>query len=41
MLKHKTTGHIFNNRKEAKQILGRKRYSDISLRGEWEYIDNN
>ena len=40
MIKHIPTGHIFSSRGEAKKILGRKRYSDISLRNEWEYLDN-
>lgn len=40
MIKHIPTGIIFNNRKEAKRLLGRKRYSDISNRKEWEYLNN-
>ncbi len=40
MIKHIPTGVIFQNRKEAKKVLGRKRYTDISLRNEWEYLNN-
>ena len=41
MIRHIPTGVIFQNRKEAKQILGRKRYSDISVRKEWEFLNNS
>lgn len=39
MIKHRPTGIVFENRKIAKQVLGRKRYSDISKRQEWEFIN--
>lgn len=42
MIKHKTTGLIFKNRKEAKQVMGQGRYKRLLKRQEFEFIaDNN
>lgn len=40
MLRHKPTGLIFTNRKEAKQVMGQGRYKRLALKDEFEYLNN-
>lgn len=39
MLIHRQTGLTFENRKQAKQVMGQGRYKRLSARGEFEFIN--
>lgn len=41
MIKHKPTGIIFRNRKEAKTVMGQGRYKRLSEKGEFEFINGD
>ena len=41
MIKHIPTGIIFQNRKEAKKVMGNGRYKRLSEKGEFEFIENS
>lgn len=41
MFKHRKTGVIFNNRKDAIIIMGQKRYCRFLENGEFEFYDTN
>lgn len=38
MLIHKPTKILFQNRKEAKMVMGKGRYERLAKKGEFEYI---
>lgn len=41
MFKHRKTGVIFDNRKDAIIIMGQKRYCRFLEQGEFEFYDTN
>lgn len=40
MIIHTKTGMKFENRKEAKQVMGQGRYKRLVVNGELEFINN-
>ena len=41
MIRHIKTGIIFQNRKEAKEVLGQGRYKRLTEKGEFEYLNED
>lgn len=41
MFIHKETGLTFENRKQAKQVMGQGRYKRLLAKGEFEFITDN
>lgn len=41
MIRHRPTGIIFKDRNEAIKILGYKRYQDMKIKNELEYLRLN
>lgn len=40
MLRHKTTGIKFENRKQAIKLVGQSRYNWLRKIDEWEFLNN-